>query len=177
MFLPPLPDAPVGFTPNSQGPTASAIISQILAMTYAQINQAILTGGGCVWASRLLTAAEVCTANTIPLTMVSAAALPANTVIQPVYSVLQQRVGAAIYSAAPSFRGRWAGLTDDIAMVDGMTNTAGTYVYFLNELIAGGTTSPARPENRDVELSSTADRTLGSGTVRETFGYQLGPTL
>jgi len=154
----------------------SAVITSILAMSYTAIAQAILTGGGCIWVTRLLTSAEVNTLNTIPIAIMSAVGLPAGTVIQSLYSVMQQRVGAAIYSGAPSFRGRWAGIAVDVCMVDGMTNTAGLYIYFYNLSVAISSGVVLNP-NRDFEMSAVANTTLGSGTVRQVLGLQLVAAL
>lgn len=176
-LIPAPADVPAEFRPLAAGPSVSALITSMLAMTQAEITAAILLGGGAVWATRVLTSAEVCTLNTVPIAIVAGVTVPANRVVQPLYSVMQQRVGAAIYSAAPSFRGRWAGIVTDIVMVDAMTNTAGTYVYFLNALPDASTPINTTVDGLAMEMSSTADRTLGSGTVTQTVGYQVVPAL
>jgi hypothetical protein len=58
-----------------------------------------------------------------------------------------------------------------------MTNTAGTYVYFLNALPDASTPINTTVDGLAMEMSSTADRTLGSGTVTQTVGYQVVPAL
>ena len=177
VLLPPAPDAAIGWAPNSNGPTSSAVIVQILAMTYAQIAAAILSGGGCIWVSRLLSTAEINALNSAPIVMVSAVGLPAATIIQPVYSAMEERMGVTTYSAAPSLRGRWAGIANDVIMVDGFTNIANTYLAFLNDIESGSLGAGLDCANLDMELSAVADTTLGSGTARETLGYCLSPGL
>jgi hypothetical protein len=152
----------------------------ILAMTAAQIRQFLLSGGGVVQVALALTAAQVNTLASVPILVVSAAALATGEVLSPVWWSFEQRLSATIFVGVPSVRIRYAGVAVDLAGSDGLSNIANEYRFGLHNYIAGVNLGVGvHAANRDLELTATADTTAGSGTFLLNLAYQVmrGPAL
>jgi len=145
------------------------VIALILGMTYAQISQAILTGGGSIWTRQLIPAAQVNTLQSIPVTMVAAPG--AGLTVQPIYASTEQLTGAAIYSVAPAMRGRWTGLAVDNIPIDTVVNTPTTRQQWLERIDDGSVGTGNNVTGAAYEFTATADTTLGSGHVSALIGY------
>ncbi len=149
----------------------------------------VLTSGGAAanpsWASptavnpkvisRVVINTEIHSLNTVPIVLVAAPG--ATKIIVPVRAIYWVTRTTTAFSADPSFRIRYNGITT--------TELIPAFSFFLATASAGETFrtgTPADynfgyggsdPRNRAVELSASADTTTGTGTLRVSLEYYI----
>jgi len=123
---------------------------------------------------RVLTAAEINSLNTVPITLVAATA---NVILTPVRCVFYVTRTASAFSGDPAFRIRFTGDTTDLISAPSFflsTASAGTAhrTAAVNEYNFGY--GAFDPKNKGLQISASADTTGGTGTVRVCLTYQYG---
>ena len=175
-YVPPRLIDPAVFVPLTGAPSASAVASMILSMTYSQISALILTGGGCIWKAMDLSIAQLNSMNSSPVQFLPA--LPAGQTYMPVYDADEQVMGATPFvAAAPTVQGVYAGLAAVIVPSNALSNVNGARVTYLESCDSGSISSPNVATTRAYNLQTTADTTGGSGSFRAIVGYCVGPGL
>jgi hypothetical protein len=148
------------------------LVSALASMTQAQKNTFIARGGGLVWATLPLTAAQLCTASSVPIPFVPAPGV--GFVLVPYLFVFSQRLGAATFAAARQYQAEWVGLNTDPLTTVAITNTANVYKRSCRGINNFSTTGPF--ENVAIQFrSETGDTTLGSGTFQADLLYTIAP--
>lgn len=152
--------------------TNTALVAALGSMTQAQKNQWIARGGGLVWATLSLTAAQLCTASSVPIPFVPAPGV--GFVLVPYLFVFSQRLGATIFTAARQYQAEWVGLNTDPVGTVTITNTANVYKRSFRGIANFSTTGPF--ENVAIQFrSETGDTTNGSGTFQADLLYTIAP--
>jgi len=167
--------APVSFV-GPLGAPSSAILSALNTLTLAQKTAWVLSGGGMACASLLLTPAQLNASFGAPITIVPAPG--AGLVLQPRYFLFTQALGAAVFSAARTFRIRFNGLTTDPFTGIAMVNTANVYRQSWTCATGNdGWLANEEPANRALMFSADAAATLGSGSFRADVFFSLSGAL
>jgi len=152
--------------------TNVSLVAALAAMTTAQKNAWIAAGGGLITATLFPTAAQLCTASSVPLAWVPAPGV--GFVLIPVLYVFSQRLGAVVFGAARQYQPEWAGLNTDPLTTVSLTNTANAYKRSFRGINNFSTTGPF--ENVAINFrSETGDTTGGSGTFRADLLYAVAP--
>jgi hypothetical protein len=126
---------------------------------------------------RTLTSAEINSGNTSPVTIQAAAG--ANTILVPIRVQYFANRTASAFSVDPSFRLRYTGSTTDLFTAVSFfltTAAAGTSTRSLNPAEVNYGYGGFDPRNVGIQVSTSADSTGGTGTVRVCLTYAVVAT-
>jgi len=154
--------------------TNVSLVAALGSMTDAQKNVWIAKGGGLITATLFPTAAQLCTATSLPIPWAPAPGV--GFVLIPVLFVMTQRLGVTIFGAARQYQPEWAGpLNTDPLSTIAMTNAANAYKRSFNSAMQNFSQSQVF-ENLGIVLNGVGgDTTGGSGSFRFDLVYAVAP--
>lgn len=158
-----------GSTPKYLGFDTSATVPSWLTISTPTIEVLVV--------ERTLTAAEINTGNSVPITIQAAGG--ANTILVPLRMQYYVTRTASAFSIDPSFRLRYTGSTDDLITAVGFNlnvAAAGTRPRVVNALEVDFGYGGFNPVNVALQMSTSVDSTGGTGTVRCCLTYAVVAT-